>query len=98
MFNLWVRKTHTHTHARTHTHTYTHTLLVQIGDKTLTAHSRTWPSHPWVHCGEPSSADLNIIGPQDPGNSEPLAVNQKEVMPRGPVSVLGFDMGEGDQG
>ncbi|KAB0340966.1 hypothetical protein FD755_024564 [Muntiacus reevesi] len=42
------------------------------------------PSCPWMHHGEPSSGDLNIRGLQDPGNSEPMALNRAEVMPRGP--------------
>ncbi|CAI9180695.1 unnamed protein product [Rangifer tarandus platyrhynchus] len=37
-----------------------------------------------MHHGEPSSGDLNIRGLQDPGNSEPMALNWAEVMPRGP--------------
>ncbi|KAF4026990.1 hypothetical protein G4228_019072 [Cervus hanglu yarkandensis] len=42
------------------------------------------PSCPWMHHGEPSSGDLNIRGLQDPGNSEPMALNRADVMPRGP--------------
>ncbi|XP_057393650.1 uncharacterized protein CXorf49 homolog [Balaenoptera acutorostrata] len=40
---------------------------------------------PRMHRGKASSGDLNTRGPQDPGNSEPLALNPGEVMPRGPV-------------
>ncbi|XP_060993297.1 uncharacterized protein CXorf49 homolog [Dama dama] len=45
---------------------------------------RPWPSSPWVHHGEPSSTNLNIRGTQYSGNSEPVAMNKGEVMPRGP--------------
>ncbi|KAB0337457.1 hypothetical protein FD754_025181, partial [Muntiacus muntjak] len=45
---------------------------------------RPWPSSPWMHHGKPSSANLNIRGAQDSGNSEPVAMNKGEVMPRGP--------------
>ncbi|KAM7225524.1 hypothetical protein CapIbe_023501 [Capra ibex] len=45
-----------------------------------------WPSSPWAHHGEPSSDDFHIRDPQDPGNSEPLALNLGEVMPKGPES------------
>ncbi|KAB0337849.1 hypothetical protein FD755_025444, partial [Muntiacus reevesi] len=43
-----------------------------------------WPSSPWAHHGEPSSDDLNIRDPQNPGNSEPLTLSLGEVVPRGP--------------
>ncbi|XP_057393634.1 uncharacterized protein CXorf49 homolog [Balaenoptera acutorostrata] len=46
---------------------------------------RPGTSFPRMHRGKVSSGDLNTRGPQDPGNSEPLALNQGEVMPRGPV-------------
>ncbi|XP_059767650.1 uncharacterized protein CXorf49 homolog [Balaenoptera ricei] len=42
-------------------------------------------SFPRMHGGKACSDDLNTRGPQDPGNSEPLALNPGEVMPRGPV-------------
>ncbi|XP_007452050.1 PREDICTED: uncharacterized protein CXorf49 homolog [Lipotes vexillifer] len=38
-----------------------------------------------VHRRKASGGDINTRGPQDPGNSEPLALNQGEVMPRGPA-------------
>ncbi|XP_060148016.1 uncharacterized protein CXorf49 homolog [Globicephala melas] len=38
-----------------------------------------------MHRRKASSGDVNTRGPQDPGNSEPLALNQEEVMPRGPA-------------
>ncbi|XP_059993304.1 uncharacterized protein CXorf49 homolog [Lagenorhynchus albirostris] len=38
-----------------------------------------------MHRRKASSGDVNTRGPQDPGNSEPLALNQGEVMPRGPA-------------
>ncbi|KAM9041071.1 uncharacterized protein CXorf49 homolog [Megaptera novaeangliae] len=38
-----------------------------------------------MHRGKACSDDLNTRGPQDPGNAEPLALNQGEVMPRVPV-------------
>ncbi|XP_067578816.1 uncharacterized protein CXorf49 homolog [Pseudorca crassidens] len=44
-----------------------------------------------MHRRKASSGDVNTRGPQDPGNSEPLALNQGEVMPRGPAP-------SGDQG
>uniref|UniRef100_A0A8C0DTP1 Uncharacterized protein n=1 Tax=Balaenoptera musculus TaxID=9771 RepID=A0A8C0DTP1_BALMU len=46
---------------------------------------RPGTSFPRMHRGKASSGDLNTRGPQDPGNSEPLALNPGEVMPRGPV-------------
>ncbi|KAJ1057485.1 hypothetical protein K5549_000255 [Capra hircus] len=45
---------------------------------------RPWPSCSRVHHGEPSSASLSVRGGQDSGNSEPVAMNKGEVMPRGP--------------
>ncbi|XP_065772138.1 uncharacterized protein CXorf49 homolog [Muntiacus reevesi] len=45
---------------------------------------RPWSSCPWVHHGEPSSTNLIIRGTQYSGNSEPVAMNKGEVMPRGP--------------
>ncbi|XP_043752835.1 uncharacterized protein CXorf49 homolog [Cervus elaphus] len=45
---------------------------------------RPWPSSPSVHHGEPGRANLNIRGTQDSRNSEPVAMNKGEVMPRGP--------------
>ncbi|XP_068818093.1 uncharacterized protein CXorf49 homolog [Capricornis sumatraensis] len=45
---------------------------------------RPWPSCSRVHRGEPSSANPSIRGGQDSGNSEPVAMNKGEVMPRGP--------------
>nr|XP_033705190.1 uncharacterized protein CXorf49 homolog [Tursiops truncatus] len=44
-----------------------------------------------MHRRKASSGDVNTRGPKDPGNSEPLALNQGEVMPRGPAP-------SGDQG
>ncbi|TEA24238.1 hypothetical protein DBR06_SOUSAS53910002, partial [Sousa chinensis] len=38
-----------------------------------------------MHCRKASSGEVYTRGPQDPGNSEPLALNQGEVMPRGPA-------------
>ncbi|XP_065771509.1 uncharacterized protein CXorf49 homolog [Muntiacus reevesi] len=45
---------------------------------------RPGPSCPWMHHGEHSSANLNIRGARDSGNSEPMASNKGGVMPRGP--------------
>ncbi|XP_032474812.1 uncharacterized protein CXorf49 homolog [Phocoena sinus] len=38
-----------------------------------------------MHRRKASSGDVNTRSPQDPGNSEPLALNRGEVMPRGPA-------------
>uniref|UniRef100_A0A8C9CSA7 Uncharacterized protein n=1 Tax=Phocoena sinus TaxID=42100 RepID=A0A8C9CSA7_PHOSS len=38
-----------------------------------------------IHRKKASSGDVNTRNPQDPGNSEPLALNREEVMPRGPA-------------
>ncbi|XP_058906172.1 uncharacterized protein CXorf49 homolog [Kogia breviceps] len=46
---------------------------------------RPGTSDPRMHRGKDSRGDLNTRGPQDPGNSEPLALNQGEVMPRVPA-------------
>ncbi|XP_058906173.1 uncharacterized protein CXorf49 homolog [Kogia breviceps] len=46
---------------------------------------RPGTSAPRMHRGKDSRGDLNTRGPQDPGNSEPLALNQGEVMPRVPA-------------
>ena len=83
--------------------THTHTSLVQIGEKFLfqLPAYRPGTSFPRMHRGKVSSGDLNTRGPQDPGNSEPLALNQGEVMPRGPVpsgECRGFDMRGGERG
>ncbi|XP_059942475.1 LOW QUALITY PROTEIN: uncharacterized protein CXorf49 homolog [Mesoplodon densirostris] len=45
------------------------------------------PGTPYLrmHRGKASSGEVDTRGPQDPGNSEPLALNQGEVMPRGPA-------------
>ncbi|OWJ99292.1 hypothetical protein Celaphus_00009851, partial [Cervus elaphus hippelaphus] len=45
---------------------------------------RPWPSSPSVPHGESGRANLNIRDTQDSGNSEPVAMNKGEVMPRGP--------------
>ncbi|XP_065756258.1 uncharacterized protein CXorf49 homolog [Phocoena phocoena] len=38
-----------------------------------------------MHRRKASSGDVNTRGPQDPGNSEPLALNQGEVVHKGPA-------------
>ncbi|XP_059942494.1 uncharacterized protein CXorf49 homolog [Mesoplodon densirostris] len=54
------------------------------------------PGTPYLrmHRGKASSGEVDTRGPQDPGKSEPLALNQGEVMPRGPApsgECRGFD-------